>query len=353
MNDKTLKIRIKLHSTGTPVEPLSAHPDENKQQTITPPISENGNPKRLLWLGGLIGLAALLLFSVYVFNGKESVNLEKSASVTDHKPADIVREASAESPTQNPAMNEDSVAFGSQESENQPSTAKPAKPANIGSGSQPKLAKSDTLDAPSEKASANANRDSLSSETMIDDANRPTTPSVYAALDPSVRNHDAAEGSLSEDNSVAVSGPEDKSSTLAANNTRNESKTETLSEHGDKAIRTESTEPSSSHVARAQFTRGIEAREPIDHVEKIFRSKGKEVNQLYYFTELRDMKGDSVVHRWNHQGNTVANITFNINGDRWRVYSSKYLPASMKGRWKVVVTDSNGKPLVSESFIYD
>ena len=116
------------------------------------------------------------------------------------------------------------------------------------------------------------------------------------------------------------------------------------------------TEPSSPplpQVSRAQFTSGIQAREPVDTVKKTFYSDGMKSKRLYYFTELRGMKGDSITHRWNHEGQTVANVTFNINGDRWRVYSSKNLPSSMKGQWNVVVTDANGNALVSDSFVYD
>lgn len=109
---------------------------------------------------------------------------------------------------------------------------------------------------------------------------------------------------------------------------------------------------SSSSVARAQFTTGIEAREPIDKVVSVFSTNGKSLTTLYYFTELVNMNGETVTHRWMHDGAIVAEMPFRIGGDRWRVYSSKDLTRAMEGNWQVIVTDTQGDVIRTDSFTY-
>lgn len=110
---------------------------------------------------------------------------------------------------------------------------------------------------------------------------------------------------------------------------------------------------SSDHIARAQFTTRIDAREPTDRVETVFPSNGQSIRTLFYFTEITGLDGETVTHRWEHEGQVVAEVSFDVGSDRWRVYSSKDLNQAMKGDWRVVVTDSQGQVLKTESFAYD
>jgi hypothetical protein len=117
----------------------------------------------------------------------------------------------------------------------------------------------------------------------------------------------------------------------------------------------EVSEPSSGvdHVARAQFTTRIEGREPADRVEAVFPSNGQALRTLFYFTEITGLSGETVTHRWEHEGQVMAEVSFDIGSDRWRVYSSKDLTEAMTGEWRVVVTDSQGQVIKTESFAYD
>ncbi|MBA2410816.1 MAG: DUF2914 domain-containing protein [Gammaproteobacteria bacterium] len=113
------------------------------------------------------------------------------------------------------------------------------------------------------------------------------------------------------------------------------------------------TSASSNHVARAQFTTRIEAREPVDHIGAVFPSNGTPVRTLLYFTEITGLNGETVTHRWEHEGQVIAEVSFDIGSDRWRIYSSKNLSQAMQGDWRVVVTDSNGEIIKIDSFVYD
>ena len=101
-------------------------------------------------------------------------------------------------------------------------------------------------------------------------------------------------------------------------------------------------------VSRAQVTSGIENREPIDRVEKVFN----DVNKVYFFTEFKGMKGRSILHRWEQGGIVRAEVAFDIGADRWRVWSSKNMYPTWLGEWKVSVIDDGGNVLAQESFDY-
>ncbi|MEJ2062551.1 MAG: DUF2914 domain-containing protein [Reinekea sp.] len=90
-------------------------------------------------------------------------------------------------------------------------------------------------------------------------------------------------------------------------------------------------------VARHQFTSAIEQREPVDEL-----TDAKNVNPLYFFTDLRNFEGTVVTHRWSYNGNVMAEVNFNVGGPRWRVYSSKKLQPEWDGVWKVEVLDETG-----------
>ncbi len=106
-----------------------------------------------------------------------------------------------------------------------------------------------------------------------------------------------------------------------------------------------------NNIRRAQFTNGIIKREPIDNVDEL-RASEKELKKLYYFTELQGLKGQTITHQWQHENNVVAEIEFKVRGNRWRVYSSKYLQSHKKGSWQVVVKDEKGNRLEVSPFTY-
>jgi hypothetical protein len=101
-------------------------------------------------------------------------------------------------------------------------------------------------------------------------------------------------------------------------------------------------------VARAQFTTAIEAREPVDKVTIL----SNDVNKVYFFSELRNLQGQSITHRWLLGGKVMAEVNFNVGGPRWRVNSSKALLPGWIGDWTVAVVDNSGVVLSEYSFQY-
>ena len=102
-------------------------------------------------------------------------------------------------------------------------------------------------------------------------------------------------------------------------------------------------------VARAAFTTRIENREPVDRVLVL----NPPATEIYFFTDLRNLEGHTVTHRWEYQGRAVSNVPFVIGGNRWRVFSKKVFPPDSFGEWSVTVLDDNGWPLYVELFRYE
>lgn len=105
---------------------------------------------------------------------------------------------------------------------------------------------------------------------------------------------------------------------------------------------------STDNVVRMIFTTQIVDREPANDLSSIPNSQ----SPVQFFSELRNLEGRIITHRWEYQGNVMAEIKFQVGGPRWRVYSSKNLLPEWTGQWTVVITDDSGAVFGSSSFEY-
>lgn len=101
-------------------------------------------------------------------------------------------------------------------------------------------------------------------------------------------------------------------------------------------------------VARAQFTSGVNNREPVDRVVVLPNT----VADVYFFTEVRHMAGQTIIHRWKYNDKVISEKRLSIGGPRWRAYSKVTLKPRDVGKWTVVVTDGSGWPLKAAIFEY-
>ncbi|ETX12607.1 hypothetical protein MUS1_03210 [Marinomonas ushuaiensis DSM 15871] len=104
-------------------------------------------------------------------------------------------------------------------------------------------------------------------------------------------------------------------------------------------------------IARAQFSTDVIDREPIDDIGPTVKVEYGEIQKVYFFTDLRDMSGTRVVHRWTLDGDSQAEVAFDIGGDRWRVWSSKRLLPGFDGKWAVEIVQ-DGEIIETRSFDY-
>jgi len=101
-------------------------------------------------------------------------------------------------------------------------------------------------------------------------------------------------------------------------------------------------------VVLATFTTEISDREPVDNVSFL----GNDKRVVYFFTDLRNMKGQTIRHVWAYKGKEMGGVDFEVKGARWRVWSSKQLLPDWLGEWTVSVTSPAGEVLATEAFTY-
>ena len=102
------------------------------------------------------------------------------------------------------------------------------------------------------------------------------------------------------------------------------------------------------NISNAVFALDVEDRMPINIVEEADNSLGK----IYFFTNIRNLSGERITHRWIYEGRVMADVSFNVNGSRWRVWSSKNLWNTWIGEWRVEVLTTDGSVLYEKVFNY-
>jgi hypothetical protein len=107
----------------------------------------------------------------------------------------------------------------------------------------------------------------------------------------------------------------------------------------------------SGKIVRAILTSAVRDREPVDALVAGQPVSGGKV--VYFFTELRDLAGKSVEHRWMHGERVVSSFRYTIGSDRWRLYSRMPSGAAHKGRWQAVVVDGDGAILAVAPFLVE
>ena len=102
------------------------------------------------------------------------------------------------------------------------------------------------------------------------------------------------------------------------------------------------------NISNAKFAMEIKDRTPLNIIEELDNSFGK----IYFFTNIRNLQGQSIRHRWIYKNKVMAEVEFDINGPRWRVWSSKNLWPTWLGEWSVEVLNANSEVLYKKEFNY-
>ena len=102
------------------------------------------------------------------------------------------------------------------------------------------------------------------------------------------------------------------------------------------------------NISEAVFAKDVKERTPIEIITEADQSLGK----IYFFTNIRNLAGDQITHRWLYKDKVKAEVSFDIGGNRWRVWSSKNLWPTWTGTWRVDVLNAQGEVLLSKTFNY-
>lgn len=101
-------------------------------------------------------------------------------------------------------------------------------------------------------------------------------------------------------------------------------------------------------VSRSLFALSVVDREPVDVIDQV----GSGVGKVYFYTELNQLAGETITHRWVYADEVMAEVTFTVGADRWRVWSSKNMVPGWSGTWRVDVVNQAGEVLRSQSLLY-
>ncbi|MGR9053571.1 MAG: DUF2914 domain-containing protein [Gammaproteobacteria bacterium] len=99
----------------------------------------------------------------------------------------------------------------------------------------------------------------------------------------------------------------------------------------------------STHVARAVLALSVSEKEPVGVVESPLRIKNDKATGVFYFTEIKGMKGRKFRHEWWHEGRLVYKKAVDVRGKRWRASTSKMINRFGIGAWSVKLVGENGK----------
>lgn len=69
---------------------------------------------------------------------------------------------------------------------------------------------------------------------------------------------------------------------------------------------------------RYYFVKDVKNREPVDRVIYL-----PEQTELTFYSSILNQKGETLTHKWYFDGKNVFNKTFKVNGNRWRVWTTK------------------------------
>ena len=106
-------------------------------------------------------------------------------------------------------------------------------------------------------------------------------------------------------------------------------------------------------VVRAQLSNNVEKNEPVDNLKLPLKIGKKESLWIYYFLELKGMKGKTVYHEWLLNGDLISRKKVNISADPWRTASKQVISYTTNNDWVVRLVDKSGNKLNEKSFNLD
>jgi len=103
-------------------------------------------------------------------------------------------------------------------------------------------------------------------------------------------------------------------------------------------------------VSRAVIAYSLKQKEPEKVVTGWVKADKAKAVGVYFFTEINQMKGDVLFHKWYLNNKIVFSRRLNILGNHWRASTSKLITYSQKGEWRVTLVNRNQQVLAEIRF---
>jgi hypothetical protein len=101
----------------------------------------------------------------------------------------------------------------------------------------------------------------------------------------------------------------------------------------------------SGSVVRALLAKGIWQNEPFRKISGTIKVNSKDATGIFYFTELENMKDQSIFHIWRYKGDIIFKKQKHVTENQWQTYTSKLFTKRSIGSWSVETVDSNNRQL--------
>ena len=103
-------------------------------------------------------------------------------------------------------------------------------------------------------------------------------------------------------------------------------------------------------VLRASLNYQIKDNQPYQQVNEAIKMPKNKAIDLFYFTEIKGINGNSLFHYWYKDGVLVYKTQFEPKVNKSRLISSKKLSAGDIGEWQIQLADRKGKVLSEVNF---
>ena len=101
-----------------------------------------------------------------------------------------------------------------------------------------------------------------------------------------------------------------------------------------------------ARIRRATFTSDIVEHEPVDALGERIAVGTDSPRPVYLFTDLQNLAGQKVRHRWYWQDELQSEVEFKVDSDwRWRVFSRRNIEPGQSGTWVVTIVTGDGDEL--------
>lgn len=96
-------------------------------------------------------------------------------------------------------------------------------------------------------------------------------------------------------------------------------------------------------VSRSVLTLNVVNKEPTDDIGESIVVPKESVGKVFYFTEIINMSGKALFHRWEWNGQLEFEKKLFISSNKWRAATSKKISPKKPGIWKVSLIDDIGR----------
>ncbi len=105
-------------------------------------------------------------------------------------------------------------------------------------------------------------------------------------------------------------------------------------------------------VIRAQLTRQIRQREPVDDVDRVLLGRIGS-SHIYFFIELLGFANQQLSVDWYFEDRRVTETKLHIGARHWRTNARKLLSKGDAGAWRVILRDQAGQVLAERRFVVE